>query len=84
MAAPAMDMADIAAFEHYRSRGLFAPQAVGEHVVGAPARFVQFSNYQIEVRRPAPRLSEHTAEILSEFAGLDGRELQALFAQGVI
>jgi benzylsuccinate CoA-transferase BbsE subunit len=84
MAAPAMDMADIAAFEHYRSRGLFARQAVGEHVVEAPARFVQFSNYRIEVRRPAPRLSEHTAEILSEFAGLDGRELQALFAHGVI
>jgi crotonobetainyl-CoA:carnitine CoA-transferase CaiB-like acyl-CoA transferase len=84
MAAPAMDMADIAGFEHYRQRGLFAPQAVGEHLVDAPARFAQFSDYQIEVRRPAPRLSEHTAEILTEFAGLDGRELQALFAHGVI
>jgi crotonobetainyl-CoA:carnitine CoA-transferase CaiB-like acyl-CoA transferase len=84
MAAPAMNMADIANFEHYRQRGLFAPQAVGEHVVDAPARFAQFSDYQIEVRRPAPKLSEHTAEILGELAGLSGRELQALFAQGVI
>lgn len=84
MAAPAMTMADIAAFEHYRARGLFAPQKVGEHVIDAPARFAQFSDYQIEVRRPAPALSEHTFEILTEFAGLSELELQALFAQGVI
>ncbi|HEX4740236.1 MAG TPA: CoA transferase [Caulobacteraceae bacterium] len=84
MAAPAMDMADIASFDHYRQRGLFAPQAVGEHLVDTPARFAQFADYQIEVRRPAPRLSQHTAEVLSEFAGLNQLELQALFAQGVI
>jgi benzylsuccinate CoA-transferase BbsE subunit len=84
MAAPAMDMADIAGFEHYRQRGLFARQQVGEGVVDAPARFAQFADYQIEVRRPAPRLSQHTAEVLGEFAGLNGLELQALFAQGVI
>jgi benzylsuccinate CoA-transferase BbsE subunit len=84
MAAPAMDMADIAGFEHYRQRGLFTRQEVGERVIEAPARFAQFADYQIEVRRPAPRLSQHTAEVLSQFAGLDGLELQALFAQGVI
>jgi crotonobetainyl-CoA:carnitine CoA-transferase CaiB-like acyl-CoA transferase len=84
MAAPAMDMRDIAGFEHYRQRGLFAHQNVGDRVIDAPARFAQFADYQIEVRRPAPRLSQHTTEVLGEFAGLSGLELQALFAQGVI
>ena len=84
MAAPAMTMADIAAFEHYRERGLFAPQTVGDKVVDAPARFAQFSDYEIGVRRPAPALSEHTVEILTVFAGLSEPEVQALFGQGVI
>ncbi|HWE99340.1 MAG TPA: CoA transferase [Caulobacteraceae bacterium] len=84
MAAPAMDMGDIAGFEHYRQRGLFVHQKVGDRVIDAPARFAQFANYQIEVRRPAPRLSQHTTEVLSEFAGLNGLELQALFERGVI
>jgi crotonobetainyl-CoA:carnitine CoA-transferase CaiB-like acyl-CoA transferase len=84
MAAPAMNMADIAAFPHYRARGLFASQQVGEAMVDVPARFAQFSDYQIEVRRPAPALSEHTIEVLSAFADLSDLELQALFAQGVI
>jgi crotonobetainyl-CoA:carnitine CoA-transferase CaiB-like acyl-CoA transferase len=84
MAAPALDMADIARFEHYERRGLFAPQAVGGQVILAPARFAQFSDFEITVRRPAPGLSAHTNEVLGEFAGLSGLELQALFAHGVI
>jgi benzylsuccinate CoA-transferase BbsE subunit len=84
MAAPVMTMADIAAFEHYRERGLFAPQDVNGRVVQAPARFAQFSNYEIAVRRPAPALSEHTSEVLGELAGLSVVEVQALFAQGVV
>lgn len=84
MAAPAMTMADVAAFQHYRERGLFAPQRVGEAVIDVPARFAQFSDYQIEVRRPAPGLGEHSVEILAELAGYSPLEAQALFAQGVI
>lgn len=84
MAAPVMTMADIASFEHYRERGLFAPQDVGGRTVDAPARFAQFSNYEIAVRRPAPALSEHTLEVLTELAGLSSTEVQALFAQGVV
>jgi len=84
MAAPVMTMADVAAFEHYRERGLFAPQAVGGVTVQAPARFAQFSNYEIAVRRAAPALSEHTPEVLAELAGLSAVEVQALFAQGVV
>jgi benzylsuccinate CoA-transferase BbsE subunit len=84
MAAPIMTMADVAAFEHYRARGLFAAQKVGEWTIAAPARFAQFSNYQIEARRSAPALGEHTEEVLGELAGLSRLEVQALFAAGVL
>jgi crotonobetainyl-CoA:carnitine CoA-transferase CaiB-like acyl-CoA transferase len=84
MAAPVMTMADVAAFEHYRERGLFASQDVGGQTVAAPARFAQFSNYELAIRRSAPSLSEHTLEVLTELAGLSPIEVQALFAQGVV
>ncbi len=83
MAAPVMTMADIAAFEHYHARGLFVPQEVAGRSVEVPARFAQFSDYQIEVRRPAPALSQHTGEVLGEL-GYSRLEIQALFAQGII
>src|SRR3546814_18534430 len=56
MAAPIMTMADIAAFPHFRERGLFAVQDIGGERVEVPARFVQFSDYAIGVRRHAPAL----------------------------
>ncbi|SNS78940.1 CoA transferase [Sphingopyxis indica] len=84
MAAPIMTMADIAAFPHFRERGLFAVQDIGGERVEVPARFVQFSDYEIGVRRHAPALSEHSCELLAAHAGLGETELQALFSQGII
>jgi crotonobetainyl-CoA:carnitine CoA-transferase CaiB-like acyl-CoA transferase len=84
MAAPAMNMADIAAFPHYRERGLFDRQLVGGRMVDVPARFAQFSDFEIAIRRPAPELSADTAQVLSELAGLSPVEVQALFIHGVI
>lgn len=84
MAAPIMDMSDIAGFEHYRARGLFATQIIDGVPVAVPARFAQFSNFNIEIRRSAPSLSQHTLDILSEFTDLSTTEVQALFVEGVI
>ncbi|GAA5232504.1 hypothetical protein FOZ76_00475 [Verticiella sediminum] len=83
-AAPLMDMADIGAFAQYRERGLWAAlPLVDGREVAAPARFAQFSDYRIEQRRPAPRLSEHTAEVLAGL-GYSGLEIQALFHHRII
>jgi benzylsuccinate CoA-transferase BbsE subunit len=49
-----------------------------------PARFIQFSNYTIDVRRPAPALSQHTIDILTGELDLSLHETQALFAHGAI
>lgn len=87
LAAPLMDMRDIAQSPQYRERGLWsAPVVVGAEgrTVEDPARFAQFSNYTIDVGRPAPTLSQHTAEILKSDLGLSSAEVQALFVHGII
>lgn len=88
LAAPVMDMKDIAESPQYRERGLWSSVAIDTDTDGRqiddPARFAQFSNYSIEIRRPAPALSEHTSEILRSELGLSSTELQALFVHGVI
>ena len=85
LASPVMHMKDVAEYVQYRERGLFAPVSLDAgREVDVPARFAQFSNYSIEVRRPAPKLSEHSAEIFEAELGLSKAEIQALFVAGEI
>jgi crotonobetainyl-CoA:carnitine CoA-transferase CaiB-like acyl-CoA transferase len=86
LAAPVMDMKDVAESPQYRERGLWTPERIAPdgREIDAPARFAQFSNFKIETIRPAPSLSEHTAEVLRAEAGISAIELQALFVHGVI
>lgn len=80
------DMKDVATSAQYRERGLWAD--VPDSPLGAdlkdPARFAQFSNYQIAIKRPAPTLSQHTAAILESELRLSSTEIQALFVHGII
>jgi len=71
--APASTMGDLLSSPHLRARGFFAElsaPSTGEAVPvpGAPYRF---SKTPWRLRRPAPRLGEHTSEILRE-AGFPG------------
>jgi len=84
MAAPIMSMADIAGFDQFVDRGLFAPTTIAGRPVDLPIRFAQFRHFEIAARRPAPRLGEHNREILGDLLGLDPLERQALFAKGAI
>ena len=85
LSSPVMHMKDVAEYVQYRERGLFAPVSVdASREIDTPARFAQFSNYSIEVKRPAPKLSEHTAEIFKKELGLSKTEIQALFVAGAI
>ena len=87
LAAPIMDMRDVDLSPQYRERGLWSsPVSQGPDgpSVRDPARFAQFSNYTIDVTRPAPRLSQHTIEILGSDLGLSSLEIQALFVHGII
>jgi crotonobetainyl-CoA:carnitine CoA-transferase CaiB-like acyl-CoA transferase len=86
MAGPVNTMDDIAASSQFRDRGLFDSVSIDpvRQSINVPARFIQFSNYRIEVRRPAPALSQHTIDILTSELNLSLNETQALFAHGVI
>ncbi len=85
LASPVMNMKDVAAYEQYRERGLFSRVSIeAGREIDAPARFAQFSNYSIEIKRPAPKLSEHSAEIFEAELGLSKTEIQALFIAGAI
>jgi len=85
MAAPIMDMKDVAEFPHYRERGLFASTVIhpNEKTVELPARFAKLDRDPIEIRRPAPLLSQHTVQILRDL-GLSADEVQALYIHEVI
>jgi crotonobetainyl-CoA:carnitine CoA-transferase CaiB-like acyl-CoA transferase len=85
LSSPIMNMKDVAEYIQYRERGLFAPVSLeATREIDTPARFAQFSNYSIEVKRPAPKLSEHSAEIFEAELGLSKTEIQALFVAGEI
>ncbi len=77
---PVMDYAQVA--EHPQNQSLFTDI---EHPIGgayrtlAPAIVCQNG----PSLRPAPRLGEHTAEVLTEL-GLDAQEIELLIQQGVI
>jgi crotonobetainyl-CoA:carnitine CoA-transferase CaiB-like acyl-CoA transferase len=38
----------------------------------------------LTIRRPPPRLGEHTAEVLAEMLGLSSREVETLRREGVL
>jgi len=81
---PILDYAEVFADPHVRDRGMVQemdhPEGGRIRVVG-PA--VKLSETAARLRRPAPRLGEHTAEVLREI-GYPDAEIQALAASGVV
>ena len=84
LASPILTMKDIYEFEHYRERGLFVDTEILNQTTELPYRFAQFDNYEIEIKRSAPKLSQDTFDVLSKDVGLSALEIQALFAHGLI
>jgi crotonobetainyl-CoA:carnitine CoA-transferase CaiB-like acyl-CoA transferase len=83
--APVSTMGDLLRSEHLHARGFFATWSqpgVGDFTVpGAP---YHFSETPWRLRSPAPRLGEHTADVLARRAGLPAAEIAALRAAGVV
>lgn len=80
---PLFTMEDLFTDSHFRDRGFWAKTEhpdLGE--VEMPGRPIMMGKGGWALRRPAPRLGEHTAEVLVE-AGMDATAVDALIAQGV-
>ncbi len=82
--APVSTMGDLLASEHLRVRGFFAeishPEAGTLTYPGAPYRF---SLTPWTIRRPAPCLGQHNAEVYGEL-GVSPKEMEELQREGVI
>lgn len=83
-AAEAKRPSEIVDEEQARARGMIIeyPSSTGvtATVVGNPVRF---EGETPTTPGPAPRLGEHTIEVLREWAGLEDDEIEALLASGV-
>ncbi len=78
-AAPVLDGMDLLDAPHLSGQTLVT-DAQGALVKGMP---YVFGGRPFEIRRPAPALGEHTAELLSEVLGLSGADIERLDALGV-
>jgi crotonobetainyl-CoA:carnitine CoA-transferase CaiB-like acyl-CoA transferase len=83
--APVSTMADLLASEHLKSRGFFAvldhPQAGRLTYPGAP---YQFSLTPWTLRRPAPLLGQHNADVFLEYLGMRADAFAALQRDGIV
>jgi len=79
---PVLSLAELPEDPHVKAVGLFG---TAEHPSEGRYRTVRnplsFSAAPFRIRRHAPRLGEHTAEVLAE-AGLSGQEIQAVVRAG--
>lgn len=65
--APVMQVDDLLDFEHLRDRAYFQETELPSGLsVRAPGPFARCSNTPFEIRHRAPKLGEHTAELLEE------------------
>jgi crotonobetainyl-CoA:carnitine CoA-transferase CaiB-like acyl-CoA transferase len=84
MLAPANTAREILASEQLAARGFFTDvDAPGGGTLRLPGPFARLTaeDVDVAVRRRAPRLGEHTAEVLAE-AGVDAAALARLRAEG--
>lgn len=82
--APVSTMGDLFHNEHLKVRGFFATIA---HPATGPLQYpgalYQFSETPWEIRRPAPLLGQHNAEVYGQL-GLSQAEIEKLNKQGII
>src|SRR5213596_1247126 len=84
MLAPINDAREIAASTQLAAREFFVEvENPGRGRLRYPGAFARSNATAIGIRRPAPRLGEHTAEVLGEL-GLGAAELERLRAEGVV
>jgi len=84
MLAPVNTAREIVASEQLAARRFFVDvEHPGRGRLRYPGAFAITSDASVAIRRPAPHLGEHTAEVLAEL-GLDARDVERLRAGAII
>ena len=83
MLAPINDAREIVASRQLAARGFFVDIDDPGGPLRHPGAFAISNATRIGIRRPAPRLGEHTAEVLAEI-GVDAAALARLRAEGIV
>src|SRR5262249_24747259 len=84
MLAPINTAREIAASAQLASREFFVDvEDPARGRLRHPGAFARSTGSHIGIRRPAPRLGEHTAEVLAEI-GVRAAELERIRAEGVV
>ena len=83
-AGPVYDVAQMSADPQTQARNMIRevsdPDGPTQRVIGHP---VKFSDAETEIRYPAPRLGQHSREVLTEY-GLSSDEIEALVGEGAV
>lgn len=84
-AAPVYNIAEMVDDPHTMARGMLpsvqVQEGINTQVIG---HAMKFSKAPPRVLKPAPRLGEHTAQVLQEMAGYNQEKIRQLEAAGVI
>jgi crotonobetainyl-CoA:carnitine CoA-transferase CaiB-like acyl-CoA transferase len=84
LAAPVRNYADIAADPDTRANGYIRSlDHPDQGPIETPGPFLHFSETPPEIRRAAPRIGDHSAEILAEL-GYSGAEIERMRADGIL
>jgi crotonobetainyl-CoA:carnitine CoA-transferase CaiB-like acyl-CoA transferase len=82
--APVATTEDVFESTHLRERKFWVHSGTPGDRSLYPGPFAKFSETPLQYRRAAPRIGEHTAEVLSSELGLSGDDLRLLAAAGVV
>ena len=85
LSAPVLDIEQIINHPHMKARG--AMQQVshpGMGPIGIPKTPIHYSDARVEIRRPAPLLGQHNADVLSRYLGYSAEKVAALTENGVL
>ncbi len=83
--APVHTMSQLLENEQFRERGYFVEfQQPGMETLKLPGRPSQYARTAWALRRPAPRLAEHSQEVLCGELGLSGAQFDALRKGGIV
>lgn len=83
--APVLELDEVIAHPHMRERGTI--REIDDPWIGtfpAPGPPARFSAWPLPEDVSAPLLGEHNADILGGLLGLDDKEVEALYAEGVL